>query len=111
LKQKPKRRACVQVSLEEVADFQTMREYHLKRCEVLGANVKPFKENEELETLYRSRVRYFSDYESCGLINYIDKDHKEWRYTWKGAFLFVLYATVVETMTRAVLTTSSERKS
>ncbi len=76
------------------ADFQTMREYHLKRCEVLGANVKPFKENEELETLYRSRVRYFSDYESRGLIHYIDKDCKEWRYTWKGAFLFVLYATV-----------------
>ncbi len=76
------------------ADFQTMQEFHRKRCEILGANVKPFKENEELETLYRSRVRYFRDYESLGLINYIDKDNKEWRYTWKGAFLFVLYATV-----------------
>lgn len=76
------------------ADFQTMLRYHQRRCEVLGPHVKPFKENEELETLYRSRVQYFRDYESRGLINYIDKDLKEWKYTWKGAFLFVFYATV-----------------
>lgn len=76
------------------ADFQTMQEYHRKRCELLGAHVKPFNENEELETLYRYRVRFYSDYESRGLINYIDKDHREWKYTWKGAFLFVLYASV-----------------
>ncbi|MFO0942154.1 MAG: hypothetical protein U0930_15565 [Pirellulales bacterium] len=76
------------------ADFQTMLEFHQKRCELLGANVMPFRENEELETLYQGRVRYYREYESLGLINYIDDEHKEWRYTWKGAFLFVLYGTI-----------------
>jgi hypothetical protein len=76
------------------ANFDTMLHYHQQRCSLAWANVKPFSHSHEIHEFHQYRIKHFADYEQRGFIWYLRDDQLEWKYTWKGAFLFVLLATV-----------------